>query len=149
MSTSVRGVTSDVDEHLVDLLAVTTFHLTAVMSRMAAGHDLSLTQLRALGILRDRRLRVTDLADRLGLDKSTMSGLVDRAEARGLLRRERAAHDRRVVEVAATEQGAALVDAIRQAGMHELAPMLDGLAPGERVELVRLLRSALAAAGQV
>lgn len=149
MSRRLWVVTADEDEHLVDLLAVTTFHLTAVMSRMAAGHDLSLTQLRALGIVRDRRLRVTDLADRLGLDKSTMSGLVDRAEVRGLLRRERAEHDRRVVEVVATEEGAALVDAMRAAGMRELAPMLGGLAADEKVELTRLLRVALAAAGQV
>lgn len=139
----------DREERLTEALVRTTFHVTAVMTRIAAEHDLSLTQVRVLGIVSDRRVRVTDLAARTGLDKSTMSGLVDRAEVRGLLRRERAEHDRRVVEVVATEEGAALVDAMRAAGMRELAPMLGGLAADEKVELTRLLRVALAAAGQV
>ncbi|MGY1962144.1 MarR family transcriptional regulator [Nocardia gipuzkoensis] len=59
----------------------------AVLTRIGSEHDLSLTQLRLLGLLRDRRPRMTDLAAFLGLDKSTMSGLVERAERRGLVAR--------------------------------------------------------------
>jgi hypothetical protein len=44
---------------------------------------------RSLRGLRDRRLKMTALADYLGLEKSTMTGLVDRAEKRGLLERAR------------------------------------------------------------
>jgi hypothetical protein len=46
-----------------------------------------------LAILRDRRLRMTALADYLGLERSTMTGLVDRAEKRGLLERAPNASD--------------------------------------------------------
>ena len=72
---------------LVDALVQAAFVTMAVLNKVGADNDLSLTQLRVLAILRDRRLRMTALADYLGLEKSTMTGLVDRAEKRGLLER--------------------------------------------------------------
>jgi DNA-binding MarR family transcriptional regulator len=48
-----------------------------------AERDLSLTRLRLLGLLRDHRLREADLARYLGPEKSTIIGLVDRAESAG------------------------------------------------------------------
>jgi len=90
---------------LVDALAQSAFVVTAALSSIGAAHDLSLTQVRVLGILRDRRLRMAELADYLGLERSTMSGLIDRAEGRGLLTRARRADDGRVIEVALTEAG--------------------------------------------
>ena len=44
-------------------------------------------------------VRMTGLADYLGLEKSTMTGLVDRAEKRGLLERGPNACDGRAVDV--------------------------------------------------
>ena len=70
---------------LIDALVQASFATMAVLNKIGAEHDLSLTQLRVLAILRDRRLKMSELADYLGLDKSTMTGLVDRAEKRGLL----------------------------------------------------------------
>ena len=72
---------------LVDALVQAAFTVMAVLNKVGADNDLSLTQLRVLAILRDRRPRITVLADYLGLEKSTMTGLVDRAEKRGLLER--------------------------------------------------------------
>ena len=43
-------------EELVDALVRSSFAVMAVLSRIGAEHDLSLTQLRMLGILRDRRV---------------------------------------------------------------------------------------------
>jgi DNA-binding MarR family transcriptional regulator len=71
----------------------------AVLNRVSADHDLSLTQLRVIAILRDRRLRMGDLADYLGFDKSTITGLVERAEMRGLLQRGPNLHGRRSGDV--------------------------------------------------
>src|SRR3984957_17472928 len=42
-------------DDLIDALVTTSFATMAVLTRIAAEHDLSLTQLRGLGILRDRR----------------------------------------------------------------------------------------------
>ena len=47
---------------LVDALVQASFTTMAVLNKAAADHHLSLTQLRVVGILADRRLRVTDLA---------------------------------------------------------------------------------------
>ncbi len=62
----------------------TSFAVIAMLTQVAAAHDLSLTQLRVLAILRDREPKMTELADYLGLDRSSVSGLIDRAEAGGL-----------------------------------------------------------------
>jgi len=51
---------------------------------------------------------VTDLADRLALDAGTLSPLLRRLEAGGLLTRERSADDARVVHVRLTDRGRAL-----------------------------------------
>src|SRR5579862_5899053 len=67
---------------LIDALVRSSFAVMAVLNRIGAEHDLSLTQLRMLGILRDRRITMSELGGYLGLDKSTISGLVSRAEKR-------------------------------------------------------------------
>ena len=52
------------------------------------------------------RLRMGDLAAAILFSKSGLTRVVDRMEHEGLVRRERPAGDRRVIEVALTEQGA-------------------------------------------
>ncbi len=84
---------------LPDALAQAAFTTMAILNKLAAEHDLSLTQLRVAGILRDRRLRMVELAGYLGLEKSTMTGLVDRAEKRGLMARAPNADDGRAIDV--------------------------------------------------
>jgi hypothetical protein len=59
-----------------DALAQMSFTLMAILTEVAAEHDLSLTQLRVLGILRDREPTMADLATFTGLERSTISGLV-------------------------------------------------------------------------
>src|SRR5579863_6390049 len=107
---------------LIDVLVQATFMTVAVLSSVAADNDLSLTQLRVLAILRDRRVRMSALAAYLGLDRSTMSGLVERAEKRGLLARAPDPSDGRAVEVFLTSDGAGLADAVAARIERELAP---------------------------
>ena len=101
----------------------------ALLSKIGAEHDLSLTQLRVLGILRDRRLRMTELAGYLGLDKSTMTGLVDRAERRGLLERVRNPADGRAVDVRISPAGSELAGRIYAEVAVALSPMTDAAHP--------------------
>ncbi|OLR94774.1 MarR family winged helix-turn-helix transcriptional regulator [Actinokineospora bangkokensis] len=129
---------------LVDALVRTSFAVMAVLTRVAAEHDLSLTQLRVLAVLRDRPLRVTALADHLGLEKSTMSGLVDRADKRGLLVRAPGERDRRAVDVRLSAAGEELVDRVRADVERALDPVAAALAPAERRRLRALLAKALA-----
>jgi DNA-binding MarR family transcriptional regulator len=93
---------------LVDSLAQTSFLVGGVIRRVAAGHDLSVVQLRLLGILRDREPGVLALARHLELDKSSVTGLVDRAERRGLVERSADPDDGRAVRVRLTREGRVL-----------------------------------------
>lgn len=60
----------------------------------------------------EQRLRMSELADRVVLSRSTLTHLVERLEAAGLLTRERCGTDRRGAYAVLTEQGRA---ALRQA----------------------------------
>ncbi|MFI6517915.1 MarR family winged helix-turn-helix transcriptional regulator [Spirillospora sp. NPDC050679] len=126
-------------DDVVDALVRTTFEVAGVLTRIGGEHDLSLTQLRVLGILRDRRARVTDLAAYLGLDKSTMSGLIDRAQRRGLLARGKNPQDGRVVEVYMTPAGLELAARVEDDIRRALAPATGRLAPEQHDRLVGLL----------
>ncbi|MFD1374322.1 MarR family winged helix-turn-helix transcriptional regulator [Actinoplanes sichuanensis] len=131
-----------VDE-LIDALVRCTFQVTGLLTRIGAENDLSLTQLRVFGILRDRRLRVTDLAAYLGLDKSTMSGLIDRAERRGLLARAKNQTDGRAVDVLLTPTGQDLTRRLYGEARAALIPDLDRLTPPQRSQLLTLLQPLL------
>ncbi|UJW30329.1 MarR family transcriptional regulator [Saccharothrix sp. AJ9571] len=127
------------DDALEDALVRASFRVMAVLTRIGAEHDLSLTQLRLLGILRDRRPRMTDLAAFLGLDKSTMSGLVERAERRGLVGRDKSPEDRRATDVFITPAGSELAERLQEEVRSALAPFTDRLEPDDRQLLTRLL----------
>jgi DNA-binding MarR family transcriptional regulator len=139
-----RSQRAGVDIGLIDALAQTAYTVMAVLNKVGAEHDLSLTQLRVLGILRDRRLRMAVLADHLGLEKSTMTGLVDRAEKRGLLARAPSATDGRAVDVFITPRGEELVEPIYTRVVELLTPLVETLPPAERRQLRVLLKGMLA-----
>jgi DNA-binding MarR family transcriptional regulator len=128
---------------LEDALVRSAFQVMGVLTRIGAEHDLSLTQLRVLGILRDRRPRMTELAAFLGLDKSTMSGLIDRAERRGLLERGRNPEDRRVVDVFITPAGLELAERVQGEIRRALEPATGRLDPEQGDQLGRLLELTL------
>jgi DNA-binding MarR family transcriptional regulator len=128
---------------LVDSLAQTAFTVMGALTRIAAEYDVSLTQLRVLGILRDRTTRMAELADYLGLEKSTMSGLVDRAERRGLLQRTRSLTDARAFDVSMTPVGRDLAERAVADVRRALAPITDRLEAKDRRILTRLLQQTL------
>jgi DNA-binding MarR family transcriptional regulator len=139
---AARPIGAD-QQALIDALAQTSFEAMAVLNRVAAEHDLSSTQLRVLAILRDRRVRMSELAAFLGLDKSTISGLVDRAEKRGLLERGRNAADGRAVDVYLTADGARLAEHGTGQVADALAPMTARLTAAETRRLTALLERLL------
>jgi DNA-binding MarR family transcriptional regulator len=128
---------------LIDALVRAAFFITAVLSRVAAEHDLSLTQLRVLAILRDRQGSMGDLASYLGLDKSTISGLVDRAEKRGLLRRTQNPLDGRGIDVALTPGGTDLAERGAATVAQALSPLTKTLSVAEARRLTALLERML------
>lgn len=123
-----------------DAVVMTSFAVVAVLNRAAAEHDLSLTQLRLLGVLRDRRPTMSQLADFLGLDRSSVSGLVDRAIQRKLVIREVSPDDRRTALISLTGYGQRQAKSVVAQVHGDLAPMISGLSGAEQRRLTALLR---------
>lgn len=126
-------------EGLADALVPTVFVTMAVLNKIGAENDLSLTLIRVLGILWDRRPRMTELADYLGLEKQTMSGLIARAEKRGLVGRSPNAEDGRVTDVFLTSEGAKLVKRLHVQTQQALAPLTEQLGASDQQRLQELL----------
>lgn len=126
-------------EGLADALVMTSFVTMAVINKIGAEHDLSLSLIRVLGILWDRRPRMAELADHLGLEKQTMSGLIARAEKRGLVARAPNEEDGRATDVFLTGVGAELVKRLRAQGQEALAPVIEQLGASEQQRLQELL----------
>jgi DNA-binding MarR family transcriptional regulator len=123
----------------VDGLAQLSFLVLGTLERRAAEHELSLIQTRLLGVLRDRRPTMLELAKLLGLDKSSVSGLVDRAERRGLVARIPSAADRRSVLVSLTDQGRALATSVAAQFEADVAALVELLPAGDRTALSSLV----------
>jgi DNA-binding MarR family transcriptional regulator len=131
-------------EKLTDALVTSAFVTMAVINRIGAEHDLSLSLMRVLGILWDRRPRMSELADHLGLEKQTMSGLIVRAEKRGLVARAPNEDDGRATDVFLTDAGRELVKYLRAQGQKALAPLVDSLEEKDQQHLQALLQLMLA-----
>jgi MarR family transcriptional regulator, lower aerobic nicotinate degradation pathway regulator len=123
----------------VDGLAQLSFLIQGLLERRAAEHDLSIIQTRLLGVLRDRTPTMNELARFLGLDKSSVTGLVDRAERRGLVARVPSATDRRAVLVSLTDEGRSFVSRAAAAFEADVSALLARLPPRERETLSRIV----------
>ncbi|TDW76720.1 DNA-binding MarR family transcriptional regulator [Kribbella pratensis] len=94
----------------MDALVQLSFQVQRILAAVGAEHDLSIIQIRLLGILRDRQPGMLEVGQHLGLDKSSITGLVSRAEKRGLVQRTPSPHDGRGVLVALTPAGRRLAE---------------------------------------
>lgn len=83
----------------------------------------------------------SSLARSIGLDTSTIGGVVDRLESRGLLQRNASPDDRRVRLLRLTEAGQALLHDAIPAMLRAQRRILEPLPPGDRDEFMRMLRT--------
>jgi len=123
---------------LVDGLAQLSFLVYNALADIAGQHDLSIIQVRLLGILRDRKPTMNALGRHLGLDKSSVSGLVDRAQRRGLVDRTVSATDRRAFQVSITGPGRHLVEQVATGFSARIETLVVGLSDTERTLLTQL-----------
>lgn len=128
-----------------DGLAQLSFLIHAILERRAREQDLSIIQLRLLGVLRDRKPTMNELARLLGLDKSSVTGLIDRAERRGLVMRVPSATDRRAVLVSLTDHGRSLAAAGAARFEADITLLLEHLPPADRDALSQLISRLLVA----
>jgi len=110
---------------LLDQLADLSRHVQAVHERRAGEEHVSPSLARLLGLLCDRSPTMNELAALLDLDKSSTSGLVDRAQRRGLVRRVPSQLDRRSVRVRLTPDGSDLTARLAARIAADLEAMLE------------------------
>jgi DNA-binding MarR family transcriptional regulator len=122
-----------------DGLAQLSFLIHAILEHRAREHDLSITQVRLLGVLRDRTPTMNELAKLLDLDKSSITGLIDRAQRRGLVTRVPSTTDRRAVLVALTARGRSLAATGTAHFEADVAQLLSHLPPPDRQALSQLV----------
>lgn len=79
---------------------------------------------------RDGRCSIGMLARLHGLTNATMSGLINRLEAQGLVMRQPDTNDRRTIHVLLTDAGRAAFDSV-QASLHEYVHAVFGLLSAE------------------
>jgi MarR family transcriptional regulator, lower aerobic nicotinate degradation pathway regulator len=136
-SAAAPAATAQLD--LVDGLAQLSFVITGLLERRMAEHDLSLAATRLLGVLRDREPTMNELARLLELDKSSVTGLVDRAERRGLVARAPSPADGRAVLVRLTDAGRALVAEAAGLFAADVSGLLGRLPPRDQAALGRIV----------
>ncbi|PWJ54197.1 DNA-binding transcriptional regulator, MarR family [Quadrisphaera granulorum] len=141
---SAEGVA---DGDVVDALVQLSFEVQAALTRATDGHDLSLTQVRMLGVLRDRTPGARELADHLGLTASSTTGLLDRAERRGLVARAPDLRDKRAVTVSLTTGGREVALDVEERMAREVGGLTAELDESQRRQLVQLLRKLLSGVG--
>ena len=127
---------------LVELAIV----LTSTMARVAEEHELTPMQGRLLCGLGGQPRRMVDLAQSLGIEKAALTGLVDRAERRGLVERTPVPGDRRAIQVTLTEDGGQAMVAFEAGVASALGELLEPLGVKDRATFCRLASAVVGAA---
>jgi MarR family transcriptional regulator, lower aerobic nicotinate degradation pathway regulator len=129
----------DDDYAITDALVQLSYAVQQILAEVGAPEGLSVTQIRLLGVLRDRQLKVLEIAAHLGLEKSSASGLIDRAERRGLLERRTSDEDGRAVLVTLSPAGQKLAARGRREVRNRLDALMHALPPSQAATLGTLL----------
>ena len=119
------------------------FTQRAHIPTMAADLELSPAQCHVLHLIEPgKAVAMGHLAEQLACDASNVTGLVDRLESRGLVRRRPSERDRRIRVLQLTPAGLRARDMLVER-MSAPPEILRRLSPRERQALVRILRRLL------
>jgi DNA-binding MarR family transcriptional regulator len=138
------GVQGDQPSRQVDRIVETFVYLYTESRRatkeLARQHGLTGPQVTALKILESiGTLSLSELSARMSAKNSTITGIVDRMERDGLVKRERSADDRRVVYLRATARGRAIAASVPVTAMEIFGAALGSLDDRDQAELMRIL----------
>jgi DNA-binding MarR family transcriptional regulator len=118
-----------------------SFLVQSIYAQLCAKHDLSPAQAQLLCVIKDRPRGMTELARMLRLERPGLSGLVDRIERRGLLRRGTPDHDRRAVTLIPTPLGKEVVETFYAEVSDRLLEVVAHLPASDRRQFERIATS--------
>ena len=114
----------------------------AVQSLGAAPVEITMAQHRVLVLLASRgEQQIGDIATELRVNPSNATRHCDRLQKLGLLARERSTADGRVVQVALTDAGRMVVDAVSEARREEISRVLGEMPADQRSAVLAALES--------
>ena len=119
------------EEHLdaANALIQVSRLVQGIHARTAERHHLTQVQAKLLCALAFGPRGMLELAQLFGVEKAALTGLVDRAERRGLVTRSPVPGDRRALSVTLTETGRRAAFAFHAAATEELNRLMSPLAP--------------------
>jgi DNA-binding MarR family transcriptional regulator len=134
-----------IDDYLLYLLALASHQASGEFHAQLKGLGVPVATWRVLGALVDvEGETVSALARHVLLNQPTLTKMLDRMAAQGLIERTASAGDRRKVLVRITGRGRAMVDELKgRARVHE-AEVLAAYDPGEVERLKAMLRTLIA-----
>jgi DNA-binding MarR family transcriptional regulator len=120
-------------ERLADIFTVLQrCFILNLCKELSRGH-VSFPQYCLLGFLREQKeLNMSEIAHRMGHSTAAATGLIDRLENLGHVKRTHGRDDRRKVLVQITASGAALVAEVREDMITNLLKMMEVLDPDEQ-----------------
>jgi DNA-binding MarR family transcriptional regulator len=126
-------------------------HLTglvqSIYARVSERHDLTPVQAKLLCVLLDGPRGMAELAQSFGVEKAALTGLMDRAERRGIARRSPVPGDRRALQATLTDAGQRAALAFHAEVNEELGRLLLPLAPRDRERFCGAMATVIAACG--
>ncbi len=129
------------DTEIGDLLHQWRELMTAARPRWSTA-DLTFTQLRGLSVLARRQpLRMSDLAEALGMTAASASALIDRMVQRGFVTRCSDPNDRRTVLVELSRRGQRILDVMERGSTDHFTRMIEKMTANERDALATTLRA--------
>jgi DNA-binding MarR family transcriptional regulator len=120
------------DLHAGDGLIQLCRLVQSIYARVSARHDLTPVHARLICVLAFGPRGMAELARCFGVEKATLTGLVDRAEQRGLVRRSPVPGDRRALHVTLTDTGRRAATAFHTEATEELDQLLSALPSTDR-----------------
>jgi DNA-binding MarR family transcriptional regulator len=123
---------AEASESDADALVELSGLVQGAFARVADRHGLPPVQARMLCVLAEGPRGMAELARAFGVEKAALTGLVDRAERRGLVERGAVPGDRRALRVTLTDAGRQSAAAFHAEVTAELGGLLSVLSPGDR-----------------
>lgn len=115
---------------MTGLLQLTSL-VQGIYARVSERHELTPVQAKLLCVLLGGPRGMADLAQCFGVEKAALTGLMDRAERRGLAQRTPVPGDRRALQATLTETGRQTAAAFHAEVNAELSRLTAPLAPAD------------------
>jgi DNA-binding MarR family transcriptional regulator len=115
-----------------------SFMVQSIYADVCLSHDLTPAQAQLLCVLKDQPRGMTELTRILRLERPGLSGLVDRVQQRGLVQRQAAQQDRRLVTLVSTPAGKLVTEKFYRDVSDRLTSLLTVLPAEERRQFERI-----------